>query len=469
MTSYSDTVNLLRESFMSGKTRTEQFRRSQLEALGKLIEENTAEIYESLKKDLRKPQFEAEISELSLIRSEINLAINNLNSWMKDEHVSKNIATSFDSAFIRKDPFGVVLIISPWNYPVQLALIPLVGAIAAGNCVLLKPSEISPNTERLLVDVLPRYLDKDCYAVFCGGAEETSQLLENKFDYIFFTGNPHVGRIIMTAAAKHLTPVTLELGGKNPCYVDDDCDVQNAAKRIAWTKFFNAGQTCLAPDYVLCSERTRDKLLSAMQSTIQAFYGEDPKLSPDLARIITDRHFHRVSGFLGSGRIVTGGQTDETERYIAPTLLVDVKESDPIMQEEIFGPILPFLTVEGIEDAIRFINLREKPLAAYVYSCNAQVVDQFLTRTQSGGFCANDGLMHSTLTALPFGGVGNSGMGKYHGKFSFDTFSHDRACHLRSAGLEKLNEVRYPPYNLSRLSILRYSTEVKRKGGCSLQ
>ncbi|KAM8975170.1 aldehyde dehydrogenase family 3 member B1 [Pelodytes ibericus] len=469
METYTETLNLLRQSFSSGKTRSAGFRRLQLQALGKLIEENKAEMYECLKKDLHKPQFESEISELSLVRSEVNLAINSLDSWMKDEHVSKNMATSFDTAFIRKDPFGVVLIISPWNYPVQLCLIPLVGAIAAGNCAVLKPSEISENTERLLTELLPRYLDKDCYTVICGGVEETTQLLLNKFDHIFFTGNPHVGKIIMAAAAKHLTPVTLELGGKNPCYVADDCEVENAAKRIAWSKFFNAGQTCLAPDYILCTEQTQSKLLGAMKNTIRDFYGEDPRLSPDLGRIISQRHFQRVSALLHSGNIAMGGQTDEKDKYIAPTILTDVKELDPVMQNEIFGPILPILTVGGIEDAIGFINQREKPLATYVYSSNSQVIHQFLERTGSGGFCANDGLMHTTLTSLPFGGVGHSGMGKYHGKFSFDTFSHHRACLLRSSGREKLNEIRYPPYDESRLGFLLYSTEVKRKGWCVIQ
>uniref|UniRef100_A0A8C5MU18 Aldehyde dehydrogenase n=1 Tax=Leptobrachium leishanense TaxID=445787 RepID=A0A8C5MU18_9ANUR len=358
-------------------------------------------------------------------------------------------ATAFDSAFIRKDPLGVVLVISPWNYPVQLCLIPLVGAISAGNCAILKPSEISQNTEKVLADLLPRYLDKDCFAVVCGQVEDTTRLLENKFDYIFFTGNPKVGRIIMSAAAKHLTPVTLELGGKNPCYVDDDCDIETTAKRVAWSKFFNAGQTCSAPDYVLCSDGTRDKLMRAIQEAIKAFYGEDPKLSQDLGRIISQRHFHRVCSLLSCGTIVTGGQTDDAERYIAPTLLKDIKETDPVMQEEIFGPILPFLTVGSREEAIKFINQREKPLAVYVYSRDTQVVNEFLDRTGSGGFSANDGLMHSTLMSLPFGGVGESGMGQYHGKFSFDTFSHQRACLLRSQGREKLNEVRYPPYDES--------------------
>ncbi|XP_040268951.1 aldehyde dehydrogenase family 3 member B1-like [Bufo bufo] len=463
-----ENVARLRRSFREGKTRPLQFRMSQLEALSRFLEENKEPIMESLKKDLSKPPFEVEISELSLVRSEINLALNNLGYWMKDEPVSKNMVTVLDTAFIRKEPFGVVLIIAPWNYPVHLSLIPLVGAIAAGNCVVVKPSEISENTEKLLADSLPRYLDKDCFAVVRAGVDDTTRLLENKFDYIFFTGNPHVGRIIMTAAAKHLTPVTLELGGKNPCYVHDDCDIKNAAQRIAWARFFNTGQTCLAPDYILCSDNIKEKLVSALQTTIHQFYGEDPKLSPDFGRIISDRHFKRVSALLACGKIVTGGQTDESEKYIAPTILVDVKESDPVMQEEIFGPILPIFTVSGFDEAINFINDREKPLSAYIFSSSSQIVHQFLDRTSSGGFCANDGFMHTTITSLPFGGIGHSGMGMYHGKFSFDTFSHSRACLLRSDGLEKLNELRYPPYKDSCLGLIRYSMETKKKSSCVL-
>ncbi|KAG9464255.1 hypothetical protein GDO78_020243 [Eleutherodactylus coqui] len=465
---YEETVNRLRSSFREGKTRPLQFRISQLKALNKFVEENKEQILESLKKDMKKPLFEVELSEFSLLKSEINLALNNLTTWTADEHVSKNLVTALDSAFIRKEPFGVVLIISPWNYPVNLSLIPLVGAIAAGNCAVLKPSEMSQNTEKLLADGLSRYLDKDCFAVVLAGVEGTTRLLENKFDYIFFTGSPNVGRIIMMAAAKHLTPVTLELGGKNPCYVHDECDIKNAARRIAWARYFNAGQICLAPDYVLCSDHIKEKLLSELQSSIHEFYGEDPKQSPDFARIISVQHFKRVSALLACGKIVTGGQTDESEKYIAPTILVDVKESDPVMQEEIFGPILPILTVSGFDEAINFINDREKPLAAYVFSSNSQIVHQFLDRTSSGGFCANDGFMHNIIPSLPFGGVGHSGMGMYRGKFSFDTFSHSRACLLRSDGREKLNEMRYPPYNESRLGFLQYAMETKRKSSCAV-
>ncbi|KFV85247.1 Aldehyde dehydrogenase family 3 member B1, partial [Struthio camelus australis] len=313
---YAGLGSRLRAAWLSGKTRPVEYRVAQLEALGRFLEEKKQDILEALASDMRKPPFEVEISEISICRSELNYALNNLGSWMKDEHVEKNWVTQLDSAFIRKDPYGVVLIIAPWNYPINLLLVPLIGAIAAGNCVVMKPSEISKEVEKLVAEMLPSYLDKDCFAVVTAGVEETNKLLENKFDYIFFTGSPSVGRIIMTAAAKHLTPVTLELGGKNPCYVSDTCEVHNVARRVAWGRFFNAGQTCVAPDYVLCSVEMQDKLMPALREAITEFYGPNPQESPDFARIVGDKQFQRVRALLSSGRVAIGGQTDEQERYI---------------------------------------------------------------------------------------------------------------------------------------------------------
>ncbi|XP_078512362.1 aldehyde dehydrogenase family 3 member B1-like [Lissotriton helveticus] len=469
MSSFQDTVGRLRASFNSGKTRPVEYRMSQLQALQRFLDENKAAINEAMAQDLRKPEFEVIISETSFVTTEINVALNNLKTWTKDEHVEKNWATTLDSAFIRKDPFGVVLIIGAWNYPLQLLLNRLVGAIAAGNCAILKPSELSRSVEKLVSDLLPRYLDQECFAVVCGGPQEITQLLENKFDYIFFTGSAGVGKIVMAAATKHLTPLTLELGGKNPCFIDNGCNPTNTANRLAWVRFLNAGQTCVAPDYVLCTQEMRDQLVPALKATLERFYGKDPQQSPDFGRIVNERHFQRVQVLLGSGTIVLGGQCDAKDKYIAPTVLVDVKESDPVMQEEIFGPILPILTVEGVDEAIAFINRHERPLALYAFSPNNKVVEKVLERTSSGGFCGNDGLMHMTLPTLPFGGNGHSGMGMYHGKFSFDTFSHQRGVLLRSHGLEKLNTLRYPPYTKQHLSLVRSTTEVKRKGGCTLQ
>ncbi|PKU33692.1 aldehyde dehydrogenase family 3 member b1-like [Limosa lapponica baueri] len=319
------------------------------------------------------PRFEAEFSEILLCKNELHETLNNLSHWMKDEHVDKNTATRLDSAFIRKDPYGVVLIIAPWNYPINLVLVPLIGAIAAGNCVIVKPSEMTKNSEMLVAEVLPNYLDKDCFAIVTASAQETTRLLENKFDYIFYTGSPSVGRIIMTAAAKHLTPVTLELGGKNPCYVSDTCDVQIVARRVAWGRFFNAGQTCIAPDYVLCSVAMQEKLLVALSKVVNDFYGSNPQESPNFGRIVGDKQFQRLQEMLCSGQVVIGGETDEAQRYVAPTVLADVQPSDPIMQEEIFGPILPIITVANVDEAIDFINSRERPLVVYAFSSNSKV------------------------------------------------------------------------------------------------
>ncbi|XP_040826692.1 aldehyde dehydrogenase family 3 member B2-like isoform X2 [Ochotona curzoniae] len=410
MDPFEDTLRRLREAFGAGRTRPAEFRTEQLQALSRFLQDNKKLLQDALAQDLHK-------------------------------------LTKLGSAFIRKEPYGLVLIIAPWNYPLNLTLMPLVGAIAAGNCVVLKPSEISKGAEKVLAEVLPRYLDQSCFAVVLGGPEETGRLLEHKFDYILFTGSPRVGKIIMTAAAKHLTPVTLELGGKNPCYVDDNCDPQTVANRVTWFRYFNAGQTCVAPDYVLCTPETQERLLPALQSAITRFYGEDPRTSPDLGRIINQKHFQRLQALLRCGRVAIGGQSDESQRYIAPTVLVDVQEAEPVMQEEIFGPILPIMTVGSLDEAIAFINRREKPLALYAFSNNNQVVKQLLERTSSGSFGGNEGFIYLTLSSLPLGGVGHSGMGKYHGKFSFDTFSHHRACLLAPPGLEKLNEPRYPPYN----------------------
>ncbi|XP_072722050.1 LOW QUALITY PROTEIN: aldehyde dehydrogenase family 3 member B1-like [Ciconia boyciana] len=465
---YAGLVSHLRAAWLSGKTRPMEYRVAQLEALGRFLDEKKQDILEATALDMGKPSFEAYFTEILLCKNELNNTLNNLSHWMKDEHVDKNLVTQLDSVFIRKDPYGVVLIIAPWNYPIHLFLVPLIGAIAAGNCVIIKPSETAKNTERLVAEMLSCYLDNDCFAVVTAGVQETTRLLENKFDYIFYTGSPSVGRIVMAAAAKHLTPVTLELGGKNPCYVSDTCDVQNVARRVAWGRFFNAGQTCVAPDYVLCSVEMQEKLMPALREAITEFFGSNPQESPDFGRIVGDKQFRRIRALLCSGRVAIGGQTDEKERYIAPTVLADVLPSDPAMQEEIFGPILPIVVVANMDEAIDFINARPRPLAIYAFSCDCKVVNQVLERTSSGGFCGNDTLMHVTLTSLPFGGIGNSGLGMYHGKFTFDTFTHHRGCLHRNMGLEALNALRYPPYSQQKLGLLTATFEIKRKGTCTL-
>ncbi|XP_010217371.1 PREDICTED: aldehyde dehydrogenase family 3 member B1-like [Tinamus guttatus] len=445
-----------------------EFRVAQLEALGRFLDEKKQDIMEALASDTHEPAFEAEYCNILLCKNELNNTLNKLDTWMKDEHVERNLVTQLDTAFIRKDPYGVVLIIAPWPYPIYVPLVALIGAIAAGNCVIVKPAEIPKNTKALLAEVLSSYLDKDCYAVVSASEEGTTKLLENKFDYIFYTGTPAMGRIIMTAAAKNLTPVMMELGGTNPCYVSDNCEVHIVARRVAWGRFFHAGQTCVAPNYILCSAEMQEKLLPALREAITEFYGPDPKESPDFARITGDEQFQRMRALLVTRNAAIGGQTDEQERYIAPTVLVDVQPSDPIMQESILGPILPIITVTSVDEAIDFINARERPLVVYVFSSDKKVVNHVLERTSSGGFCGNDTLMHVTLTSLPFGGIGESGMGLYHGQFTFDTFSHHRGCLQRTTALEPVTALRYPPYNAHKTGLVRVASELKRQGACTL-
>ncbi|XP_049636849.1 aldehyde dehydrogenase family 3 member B2-like [Suncus etruscus] len=466
MAPWTAALERLRETVSTGRAVPAEFRRTQLQGLERFLNENRQLLQEALAEDLHKSDFESDISELLLCRNEVAFALRNLNTWIKDEPVAKNLLLQLSSTFIRKEPYGLVLIMGPWNYPINLTLVPLVGALAAGNCVVLKPSEISRSVERVLAQLLPRYLDPSCFTVVLGGPQETGRLLEEKFDYIFFTGSPRVGRMVMSAAAKHLTPVTLELGGKNPCYVHDDCDPQTTANRVALFRFFNAGQTCVAPDYVLCSREMRERLLPALQRAITRFFGADPQVSPDLGRIVSDRHFQRLQGLLRCGQVAIGGQSDPRDRYIAPTVLVDVQETEPVMQEEIFGPILPIVTVGGMGEAVEFIRRREKPLALYAFSRDSQVIHKVLDRTSSGSFTSNDGFVFLSQMTLPFGGIGNSGMGRYHGKFSFDTFSHFRSCVLSSHHLEQLNQVRYPPVGPWSRKLITWAVEFPN---CTIQ
>ncbi|KAJ8385869.1 hypothetical protein AAFF_G00179350 [Aldrovandia affinis] len=470
MEGQKEIIDRLRRSFCLGVTFPEQFRLAQLDAVLSLVKENETLILAALHQDLAKPKFEAVLSEIDMVMNETCFAINNLRTWMQPEYVGKNLATKLDDCFVRREPLGVVLIIGAWNYPLQLILLPLVAAIAAGNCAVLKPSEISQATEKLLAELIPKYLSNECYAVVCGGAEETKALLENRFNHIFYTGSQKVARNILQAAAVHLTPVTLELGGKCPCLIYGKLDIKAAAKRLAWAKFFNAGQSCVAPDYVLCTPQIQASLIPALREALETFYTVQPQQCPDVGRIVTDRHWDRLIKMLGgsAGTVEIGGESDKEEKYIAPTVLVDVKESDVLMEEEIFGPILPILTIQTLEDGINFMNRREPPLALYVFSDEPQVVGKVLEQTSSGGFCSNDGIVHMTLPELPFGGVGASGMGSYHGRWGFETFTHRRGCMLRGWGLEQINVLRYPPYQETNLGWLRWATVIKKKGwgGC---
>ncbi|XP_061568871.1 aldehyde dehydrogenase family 3 member B1 [Cololabis saira] len=467
MDTQSQVVERLRSTFRSGVTLPEAFRRGQLVKLMSMLKDNEEHIVKAVHKDLAKPKFETILSEVDIVTNEVHHAIANISSWMQPEYAAKNLATKLDDCFIQREPLGVVLVIGAWNYPLQLLIVPLVGAIAAGNCVVIKPSEISTATEALIAELIPKYLSEDCYAVVRGGAEDTEALLKNRFDHIFYTGSQAVARRVMQAASVHLTPVTLELGGKCPCLIYGRIDFKAAARRLVWAKFFNAGQSCVAPDYVLCTTATRDALLPAVREVLDEFYTQEPKNSPDLARIVSPRHWSRLMDLLKrtSGKVVVGGTGNQEDKYIAPTVVVDVADDDALMAEEIFGPILPILTVESVEKSIELLRGKEKPLAVYVFSDESSVVKTVMERTSSGGFCSNDAIIHMALPSLPFGGVGASGWGSYHGHWGFDAFSHRRACMLRGWALERLNGLRYPPYSDEKIRWLRWTTA---PSSCSL-
>jgi len=438
-----DLVHQQRQFFNTGRTKDITFRVNQLKALKQAIVAHKAAILAALAADLHKPEFEAYAFEIGAMR-EIDHALRHLKSWVKP----RRVATSPDffpaGAQVISEPLGVVLIIAPWNYPFQLMVSPLVGAIAAGNCVLIKPSELAPHTSRVMADLVAQTFDPAYITVVEGGVETSQEILAERFDHIFFTGGTAIGKIVMAAAAAHLTPVTLELGGKSPCIVDASVPIEMTAKRIVWGKFVNAGQTCIAPDYLLVDRRIKPALMSAIQATLREFYGEDPAQSPDYARIIHSRHFSRLTALLNSGKIVVGGVTDPDDRYIAPTVLDRVSPDAPVMQEEIFGPILPVLEYEQLSEAITFVNERPKPLALYFFSTDKLAQAQVLRETTSGGVCINDTIMQVAVAELPFGGVGDSGMGSYHGKNSFDTFSHHKSVLRRSFWLDA--KWRYAPY-----------------------
>ncbi|MBD6614949.1 aldehyde dehydrogenase [Komarekiella sp. 'clone 1'] len=432
-----------RKFFQTGKTKDVDFRIEQLKTLKQAILEHEQAIIQALQADLRKPEFEIYITELSIIK-EVDYAIKHLKTWIKPKKVAVSWEFFSYSARIHSEPLGVVLIIGPWNYPFNLIISPLVGAIAAGNCTVIKPSELAPHTSHILAEILAKYFDLDYIAVLEGGVETSQKLLIEKFDHIFFTGGTAVGKVVMAAAAKHLTPVTLELGGKSPCIVDTNINLEHTIRRITWGKFLNAGQTCIAPDYLLVDKKIKKDLVDGLQKCLKEFYGGQPDKSPDYARIINQKHFDRLVNFLKDGEIIIGGETKSSERYIAPTLIDNVSLVDPIMQEEIFGPLLPIIEYTNIAEAIAWINSQPKPLALYLFSQNKNLQKRVLQETSSGGVCINDTLMQFGISSLPFGGVGDSGIGNYHGKTSFDIFSHDKSVLQNSLWLDL--KWRYAPY-----------------------
>lgn len=444
-----ESVNALRAVFDSGRTRSYEWRMQQLEGLARMLEVEETAILDALQKDVGKPRLEGWAAEVSDAAANIRLLRKNLKKWMKPERVSTSLAAMPGKSQIYREPLGVVLIIAPWNYPFSLCINPLVGALAAGNCAVVKPSEITPETSALVSQLLPMYVDPACVKVIEGGVPATTELLAQRFDHIFYTGNGTVGRIVMQAAAKHLTPITLELGGKSPCIIDEHVDLEVAVKRIAWAKFYNCGQTCVAPDYVLVHKSLHDKFIALMARTIREFWGENPQVSADLGRIVNARHHKRLLALLpGSGQVAIGGEHDESDRYIAPTVLTNVPEHAPIMDDEIFGPILPVFPVDSLDHAIRFANARPKPLALYLFSSRAESREQVVSRTSSGGLVVNHAMLHLTVSGLPFGGVGPSGMGAYHGKLSFDTFSHRKAVLTKPTAFDA--SIMYPPYTAAK-------------------
>ncbi|MGW2490856.1 aldehyde dehydrogenase family protein [Streptomyces sp. NPDC001606] len=424
----ADVVARLRATFATGRTKPVEWRTEQLRRLRAMLTEGGADLAAALHTDLGKSSTEAYRTEIDFTIREIDHTLEHLAEWLRPEPAPVPAHLGADAtAWTQYDPLGVVLVIAPWNYPAQLLLAPLVGALASGNAVVAKPSELAPATSAALAELIPAYLDTDAVAVVEGGVPETTALLAERFDHIFYTGNGTVGRIVMRAAAEHLTPVTLELGGKSPVFVDRGTDLDAVADRLARGKFLNAGQTCVAPDYVLTDPVTAPALEAALVRAVETLYGTDPQNSPEYGRIINERHFDRLTALLDSGRIAVGGASERSAKYIAPTVLADVDPKAPVMQEEIFGPILPIVTVAGLDEAIAFINDRDKPLALYVFSESDETRARIAAETSSGGLGHGLPLAHLTVSDLPFGGVGESGMGNYHGRYSIETFSHRKA------------------------------------------
>ena len=446
--------NKQKEFFNLGKTKDINFRIEALKKLKRVIKENEDKILEALKRDLGKSNFESYATEIGLVYDEINTHIKNIKRWSKIKKIKSPIVHYPSKSYIYKEPYGVILIIGPFNYPFQLVMAPLVGAISAGNTAIIKPSENTKNTALLLEEIINENFNKEYLRVVSPleGKEVVSFLLELPFDYIFFTGSIRVGKIVMEKAAKNLVPVTLELGGKSPCIVDKDAKLEIAAKRIVWGKFLNVGQTCVAPDYLCVHRSIRDKLLKLIIEEIHKQFGKDIKSSPDYPRVVNNASLNRLSEYLNDGKIYYGGKIDKNDLYMEPTILTNVDVDSNVMTEEIFGPILPVIEFENIKDIINFINAREKPLALYYFSENKVNINNILKCTTSGGVTINDTVIHVANGNLPFGGVGNSGIGSYHGKASFDTFTHKRSVMERGTFIEF--NIRFAPYK-NKINILK--------------
>lgn len=443
----------LRAGFGSGLSRDLAWRDAQLEAMHRLLSENEQAIGHALAADLGKPPQEVLLGELALLYSGIRHARRQLKRWARPRRVSTPLLGQPARSWVQPEPLGVVLILGAWNYPFQLIFGPLIPALAAGNCALLKPSEVAASSSALIAELVPRYLDPRAIRVVEGAVEETTELLRLRFDHIIYTGGAAVGRIVMRAASEYLTPVTLELGGKSPCVIDRDADLKHAARRLVWGKCINSGQSCIAPDYVLVAPEQRDALVAAIDAELHKMYGDDRLGSADYANIINHRHFQRVRQYLASGKVVVGGRVDETNNRIEPTVLVDVAPDAPVMQEEIFGPVLPILTVADLDAAMAFILERDKPLAAYLFTRSKDSERRFVQTISAGNMCINDVIMFMAVHELPFGGVGTSGMGQYHGQIGFDRLSHLKSVMSRRRMPEP--PIRFAPYSALKMKLLK--------------
>jgi len=427
MENYNEIVKKQREFFLEGKTKSLAYRIHALRLLREIIKSNEQSLMDALKEDLNKNPFESYMSEIGMLLGEISFTLKHIKKWSRPRRVKATMAQFGSKSVIYPEPYGVTLIISPWNYPFQLTFAPLIGAVAAGNCSIIKPSELTPATAKLIGELISQSFPEEYITVIQGGAETSQALLKEKFDYIFFTGSVAVGKVIMKAAAKTLTPVTLELGGKSPCIVHKDANLPLAAKRIAWGKFINAGQTCVAPDYVYVHSEIKEEFLQYLIQSIKVLYSEDVLSKGDFTRIVAKRHFERLTGFLLEDKLLYGGKYDSSSLTIEPTILDDVSWDDLVMKDEIFGPILPVLSYEDTTNMIHTIAERPKPLALYIFSESKSFQNKVLDRISFGGGCINDTIFHLSSPNLPFGGVGESGVGAYHGKGSFDTFTHEKS------------------------------------------
>jgi aldehyde dehydrogenase (NAD+) len=453
--SFTELIFQQKEFFNTNKTKNLKFRREKLKLLLVVLKANEKKLYQAIYKDFRKSEFETFETELALIYHEIKLAIKKIPLWAKNKKVSTDLANLPGKSYIINEPLGNTLIIGAWNYPYQLSILPAVSSMAAGNTVIIKPSELSANTSKIMAEIINQAFDEKYLHVVEGGIEETTELLKLKFDKIFYTGSSQVGKIVMKAAAEKLCPVVLELGGKSPALVLKDANIKMAAKRLVYGKFLNAGQTCVAPDYILADKSIKQKIITEIKSQILSIHSDNPKNSEALVRIINKRHFNRIINLIDKNKVIIGGDFKEDELFISPTVIDNVSWDDEIMKDEIFGPLLPIIEFENINDVITKIKERPKPLALYLFTNSSSIRERIFSEISFGGGMLNDVITHLTNTKLPFGGVGNSGMGNYHGKYGFDVFSHHKSILQKSNLIELF--VKYPPYSKFKMKIIKWA------------